>query len=241
MRNNTLSFHIAREHGFEFVFSSGHALRYPMHTHVSTYTVTLVRKGVVRLAGTADAATLLPGSVYVVAPHEPHSPAYSDDFDIVSLCIDKGRVASTPFGDLLALLLPHARAFTDAARVAGAARLEHEHLCRLIAGVERIYARAPRAPYPDAPALLRTGPHDTESPFQRIRRFKKSAGLTPHQYAVQDRIRTAKRLLADATPIAEAAAEAGFCDQSHLNRWFQKALGMTPRAYKNACRFLDER
>ena len=34
------------------------------------------------------------GSVYAVARHEPHSPAYSDDFDCVSLCIDLQRCAA---------------------------------------------------------------------------------------------------------------------------------------------------
>lgn len=236
MRNAALSFHIARRHGFEFVFSSGHALRYPMHTHVSTYTVTIVQRGVVRLARGAGVETLRQEAVYIVAPHEPHSPAYSDDFALVSLCIDKGHFSSMPRNVLTELLLPRARGLVDAAL------LTHEHLRGLLAGMERIYATAPARPSgePALSGLFRAFPSEAESPFQHIRRFKKDVGLTPHQYRIQDRIRTAKRLLANSVPIAEAALEAGFYDQSHLNRCFHRSIGMTPHAYRNACRFLDE-
>ncbi len=36
-------------------------------------------------------------------------------------------------------------------------------------------------------------------------------------------------------PLSHVADMAGFYDQSHLNRWFNKTVGITPHAYKKAC------
>lgn len=94
MRQPELTFHIAREAGLEMVFSRGSALRYPEHTHVASCTLTLVRRGVVCLRRGRTECVYPRGSVYAVARHEPHSPAYGDDFDCVSLCIDLQRCAA---------------------------------------------------------------------------------------------------------------------------------------------------
>ncbi|QWG13009.1 AraC family transcriptional regulator [Bradyrhizobium sediminis] len=69
-----------------------------------------------------------------------------------------------------------------------------------------------------------------------IRWFRRNAGVTPHAYRVARRLNRARMLLAtDAAP-AEAAAEAGFADQSHLGRHFRLAFGVTPGAYRRAVR-----
>ena len=245
MNRAELFFHIARRDGFEFVFTSGNALRYPAHTHVSVHTITVVRKGVVRLARKSSTDVYPAGSVYTVAPHEPHSPEYADAFDIVSLCVDKN----------------HFRRMTRSALaekyLAYASRLVERNLLRadavqgLLAGMEGIYDAAAAA---DKTSIIKSGlleawPCENAGPavearpglsrFHFIRKFKREIGLTPHQYTVQSRIRNAKKLLTTATPIADVAVLAEFCDQSHLNRWFNRSLGITPSLYKNSCFFFD--
>jgi AraC-like DNA-binding protein len=42
------------------------------------------------------------------------------------------------------------------------------------------------------------------------------------------RLQQARRMIETGEPLAEIAAETGFADQSHLNRHFKKAFGMTP-------------
>lgn len=70
------------------------------------------------------------------------------------------------------------------------------------------------------------------SPYHMIRKFKKAFGLTPHQFQIQSKVRKAQKLLEQNKSISEVAYESGFYDQSHLDRCFQKIVGMTPKEYQ---------
>ena len=74
------------------------------------------------------------------------------------------------------------------------------------------------------------------SPFHLLRTFRRAVGMPPHAYLRQVRVEQAKRMLAAGAPISEAAAAAGFADQSHLTRFFKRILGVTPGAYASAIR-----
>ncbi|QWW66573.1 AraC family transcriptional regulator [Rhizobium sp. WYJ-E13] len=69
------------------------------------------------------------------------------------------------------------------------------------------------------------------SRFQVLRAFARATGFTPHAYLVQARVHLARRLIARGAPLAEAAAESGFADQSHMTRAFVSRYGLTPGAY----------
>ena len=73
--------------------------------------------------------------------------------------------------------------------------------------------------------------------FRLIRLFRQRTGLPPHALQLAHRIRRARHLLEAGQTIAEASAAAGFADQSHLHRHFQRSLGMTPAEYRR--RFRD--
>jgi AraC family transcriptional regulator len=71
------------------------------------------------------------------------------------------------------------------------------------------------------------------SPYHFLRLVKKSLGITPHQYILQCRLDRAKYLLRSSNlDIAQIALRVGFCDASHLNRYFKKSLGMTPNQWR---------
>jgi len=71
--------------------------------------------------------------------------------------------------------------------------------------------------------------------FQVIRDFKLTTGLTPGAYIRNRRFRLACGLIEQGLPLADAAAAAGFADQSHLSRVFRRSQGITPGMFRQAC------
>ena len=72
------------------------------------------------------------------------------------------------------------------------------------------------------------------SRFAVHRAFTNVYGMSPGDYQRQLRLREARALSAAGRPISEAAALAGFADQSHLSRWFLRYYGVTPGRYQRA-------
>lgn len=71
------------------------------------------------------------------------------------------------------------------------------------------------------------------STFHFARGFKASTGLPPHAWRNQRRIGRVQALLTGSDrPVAEIAAECGFCSQAHLTNAFRKATGTTPAAWR---------
>jgi AraC-like DNA-binding protein len=64
-----------------------------------------------------------------------------------------------------------------------------------------------------------------------VRAFKRAYGLPPHQLQIELRVQAAQQLLDRGLQGAQVAAQVGFFDQSHLNRHFKRAFGVTPGHY----------
>ncbi len=76
--------------------------------------------------------------------------------------------------------------------------------------------------------------------FRLTRLFREAYRRSPHAYLVQQRLKAARRRLASGEAPASAAAACGFADQSHLGRWFRRAYGLTPAAYRRICTNLPD-
>lgn len=70
------------------------------------------------------------------------------------------------------------------------------------------------------------------STFHFVRAFTARFHATPHQYLQARRTLRAKSMLAQRVSPADAAFAVGLTDQSHLNRWFKRAYGVTPAQYQ---------
>ncbi|MGB3462130.1 MAG: AraC family transcriptional regulator [Rhodanobacter lindaniclasticus] len=66
------------------------------------------------------------------------------------------------------------------------------------------------------------------------RTFRRETGTSLHNFHVLLALHKAKALLRNQAPIIDAALDAGFCDQAHLNREFARTFGMTPAAFRQA-------
>lgn len=70
-------------------------------------------------------------------------------------------------------------------------------------------------------------------PIHLTRAFRRFFRCTPGDYLRRCRLERAAALLRDSPlDIAQVAEAAGFADQSHLTRWFTRAYGMPPGAYR---------
>jgi AraC-like DNA-binding protein len=74
------------------------------------------------------------------------------------------------------------------------------------------------------------------SRFHLIRAFQRRYGLTPFAYQRNLRIERARAVLRAGVSLADAAANAGFSDQSHLGRSFRAVMGSTPGEYRASYR-----
>ena len=71
------------------------------------------------------------------------------------------------------------------------------------------------------------------SHFHFGRLFKRSLGLSPYQYLLQQRVERAKQWLKRTNkPIVEIAFDCGFNSHSHLCKQFRQQTGITPKAYR---------
>lgn len=64
--------------------------------------------------------------------------------------------------------------------------------------------------------------------FELARHFRALCGTSPHRFQLMRRLQQARQIIVSGTGLAEAAAATGFVDQSHMNRHFKKAFGMSP-------------
>jgi AraC family transcriptional regulator len=79
------------------------------------------------------------------------------------------------------------------------------------------------------------------SPSHFSRSFHRSLNMPPHRYLMARRLNRVLALLATSSmPLAEIALLAGFCDQSHLSRYFRNHFGITPRRFRRQNRGTSE-
>ena len=69
------------------------------------------------------------------------------------------------------------------------------------------------------------------SPFYFQRLFLANAGISPHDFLIQFRIKKARKMLEQGKSLAHAALDAGFADQSHFCRAFKRVTGVAPGRY----------
>ena len=90
-----------------------------------------------------------------------------------------------------------------------------------------------RLAYP--PSLQELAQSVNLSPFHFARVFRQATGLPPHAWLKQRRLSRARELLKNDCLPFNVAFALGFSDQSHLNRQFKQAYGVTPGEYRRAC------
>lgn len=232
-----------RGDGIELVSCERSAISYPMHNHVSVYTLGLVLDGAVELATDKGSHIYQKNESFVVLPYTPHRLSARPCYTLLSLCIRaellsalKSQRGIPAIADFLhdslnqpAVEEDMLKALSGLILISGMMPVQKE---TAVSKIRAQLERHPEARYSleDMAAAAFLGK------YEFIRVFKHETGLTPHQFQLQNRIRKAQRLLEGSASITEAALATGFCDQSHFTRYFERIVGLTPGEYRLACK-----
>jgi AraC-like DNA-binding protein len=122
----------------------------------------------------------------------------------------------------------------DAASAPGAARLIDYQ------AAERARAFIHEAPE-EASSLEALEAASGRDRWSLSRDFRLAFGTSPYRYLVLRRLDRARALMQAGTPLAEAAAEAGFADQAHMTRHFRKAFGLPPGRWLKLTTIVQDR
>lgn len=230
--------------GLELIICRQSTISYPKHNHVSVFTIGLVLDGAVELSADRGSPIYQKNGTFIVLPYTPHGINAKSCYTLLSLCISKEMMDNADYEKIKSDIRDFLR---DAINQPG---IENKMLCALhsmfkicrmmpaqketaVDGLKRQLETHPEYRYSlDDMAKLAF-----ISKYHLIRLFKRETGLTPHQFQMQNRIRKAQKLLekSGAVSIAETALAAGFYDQSHFIRHFEKLTGLTPTDYRRSC------
>ncbi|MBP5859103.1 AraC family transcriptional regulator [Marivibrio halodurans] len=75
-----------------------------------------------------------------------------------------------------------------------------------------------------------------QSRFALTRHFRARHGVPPHRWLMARRLERVWSAVLDGASLAEASADAGFADQSHMSRQFRRRFGMSPGAWRTVVR-----
>lgn len=219
--------------GFEIVVSGGRRMRFPPHTHVSTVTVVLVRRGVVLLEVDGAKTPLRTGDSRVIPPHSLHCLEASAPYEMISFCLDAG-IAEDEATAFLAEMAEYGHLRKREARtIAKYLRERPTPTLRIGDAVSRLKDSLVATPEREM-TLADMAAQTHIGAFHLVRKFKKRYGLTPRGFQNQNRLRKARREFMRGGSLTQAALRAGFYDQSHFIKYFKRLQGMTPGQYLRA-------
>ncbi|MCH5271476.1 MAG: helix-turn-helix transcriptional regulator [Lachnospiraceae bacterium] len=244
----SINFLIDKANGIELVICNQSILSYPVHNHISVYTIGLVTDGYVDVTINSDLQRYQKGDILVIPPYLPHSILATNKYSMLSLCISRQTLESVEYISIKETIIKMLSFITsldnlylyinDIFQILHDLSLnkgdKHTPMMDIVSVVREQLELFPEEKISiDEMAQLAF-----VSKYHFIRNFKQEVGLTPHQFQLQNRIRKAQGLLHHTDRITEVALDTGFCDQSHFIRQFEKIVRLTPSKYILACNML---
>ncbi len=245
--------------GVREVLHARHALHaYPPHTH-DVWTLFLVDQGAIRYDLDRRDRAAVPGLVSILPPHVVHDgrpldargyamrvlylePSVMDE-RLIGPAVDRPVVPDPTLQARLAAVHDALDCPDDA--------LEAELRFAIVAERIRASLGEPAGDPPSTPdheladalrayldahafepvtmasAALELG----AGPTRLARAFADTFAIAPHAYVTARRLGAARDRILGGQPLADVAAEVGFCDQAHLTRRFKRFLGTTPARF----------
>lgn len=235
-----------RHMDIELILCNNSVISYPLHNHVSVFTIGLVLCGSIFLTVGDNSFTCETGNSFAIFPYIPHMIEAQNPYSLLTLCINKNIIGKCSKGEIkskirhllttvceLELTEPQIIQLLNCLDSFDNAPLLCSHEPFIDSAKKQIEC------YPEMKLSIDEMAHSLYiSKYHFIRSFKQAVGLTPHQFQIQNRVRKAQHMLNNVDSITEVALTTGFCDQSHFIRHFEKYIGLTPALYKISCKML---
>jgi AraC-like DNA-binding protein len=242
--------------GVERIEAWFHGKAYAMHRH-DTYAIGRTLAGVQSFSYRRNQRNSLPGNTLILHPDEPHDgrAGTEEGFQYRMIYVEPALFQDVLGGRALPFL---EGGVTTDPRLAGATSTLLQHvgytlepleqsdalaeLVNALAAVTGTPARSSKGnffaaqrarDYLHANCARVVTLDELEAATGRDRwslshDFRKFYGTSPYRYLTMRRLDAVRHMLLAGTSLADAAAAAGFADQSHMTRHFSKAFGLTP-------------
>ncbi|MFK0686859.1 AraC family transcriptional regulator [Mesorhizobium sp. IMUNJ 23033] len=243
--------------GIERIEARFHGIAFDLHRH-DTYAIGVTLHGVQSFRYRGAAHHSLPGQIIVLHPDELHDGGAGTEEGLhyrilylePSLLLDCLGGAPLPFvedavvsdpalrGTLLSALAPLdeeldelfvadfiAQLAQNLGRHAGQPAKPMEKTAWRAAALARDYLEE------NVERAVRSDELEAGTGLDRYalsRHFRATYSTSPHRFLLMRRLQRARRMIEAGEALAEIAIAAGFSDQSHFNRHFKKAFGLTP-------------
>lgn len=222
----------------ELILSCNSAISYPLHNHISVFTIGLVLSGSIFVTIGNNSFICRKDNPFIIMPYMPHIIEAKKPYSLLTICINKNSVSKFNKKEMQNNIR---HLLTAVSEVEITERQRNQILNCLDMLNANSYISEPfieRAKkqleyYPEKKLSIDELSRSAYvSKYHFIRSFKQAVGLTPHQFQIQNRIRKAQHMLNSIDSITEVALTTGFCDQSHFIKHFEKYFGLTPTEYK---------
>ncbi|WNV74284.1 AraC family transcriptional regulator [Geodermatophilus sp. DSM 44513] len=247
--------------GFERAEVHLSSLTFRPHRH-DTYAIGVTTAGVQTFGYRGSRRICLPGEVHVLHPDEEHDGAAGTDdgfgYRILYVAPEalRGALGGRPLPFVADPVVRDSRATRPLAALVSdvdepVSGLHAAELAVVVADVLTRLGPGPRRPRPaideravesvreylTAHAAEQTSASTLEAMtgldrWSLARQFRLAFGTSPDRYRTLRRLGLARAALEAGHPVAHAAVEAGFADQSHLTRQFTRAYGVTPSRWQ---------
>lgn len=234
------------------MLSGGKALVFPWHMHLEHWTVGVVLVGTLVLNQPEGKRTLGAGHHFVLPPSAPHSLALDAQAQLLTMCIplgsepdaagecidplvhhacnERGMPVPVPYAHWRALLRKQRTCFGAVQNCSSRSAQGSRAALVVAETIGHKILDAPEQPL----SLARMAQEAGYSPWHFVRMFQRHMGIAPHALITLCRVRMVRQALRANVAGAEAAASAGFTDQSHMLRVFKQHHNMTPGQFAKA-------
>jgi AraC-like DNA-binding protein len=226
------------------------------HRH-DTYAIGITTAGVQTFRYRGARRVCVPGQLHILHPDEAHdgAPGTAEGFRYRILYVEPALIQCALEGAALPFVADPVHDPTPATRELASllddidepiSDLRRVEMATIIADTLRSLSGRPQRrvsidlaavhivrDYLDAHPTDQTRAHTLErlagiDRFSIARHFRRAFGTSPDRYRTVRRLALVRSAIESGQPLAMAAAQAGFADQSHMTRQFKRTYGLTP-------------